>query len=51
METVEDDDAVVPKNIAPRKKNCVLELSDGSDDDDIPIVPAKKVVIFFQMKN
>jgi hypothetical protein len=50
METVEDDDAV-PKNIAPRKKNRVLELSDGSDDDDMPIVPAKKVVILFQIKN
>jgi hypothetical protein len=45
METIEDDEPV-NKNIAPRNKNHVLELADGSDDDLPPgvnLVPVKKV--------
>jgi hypothetical protein len=33
MEEIEDEEAF-PPNVAPKKKNHVLELSDGSDDDE-----------------
>lgn len=38
METVEDEDEHVNKNIAPRNKTRLLELASGDDDsdDDIP---------------
>lgn len=37
METIEDDseeDEPVVKNVAPRNKNRLLELADGTDDDE-----------------
>ena len=33
MEEVEDDDEF-PPNVVPKKKTHILELSDGSDDDE-----------------
>lgn len=38
METVEDEDdsSLKNMNIAPRNKRRLLELSDGSDDDEFP---------------
>lgn len=33
MEEIEDEDEF-PPNVAPKKKTHVLELSDGSDDDE-----------------
>ena len=50
METIEDEaDEPITRNIAPRNKNHLLELADGSDDDDdlpqaVNRVPAKNVV-------
>jgi hypothetical protein len=38
MEEIEDEDAF-PPNVALEKKNHVLELSDGSDNDE-PMAPA-----------
>lgn len=39
MESIEDDkdDPVQDRNVAPRNGNRVLELADGSDDDDLPL--------------
>jgi hypothetical protein len=37
METIDDDEDGLDRNVAPRKKTRVLELADGSDDDDLPL--------------
>jgi hypothetical protein len=49
METLEDeDDQPVIRNLAPRKKTRVLELADGSDDDDdVLSVPGRKKVSIY----
>jgi hypothetical protein len=56
--TVEDEDSEDEnRNVAPRNKNHILELADGSDDDDLPQVvnpshgPAKKVSSYTSIKN
>ena len=41
MEVVEDED-FLPRNVAPKKKSRILELSDGSEDeDDVRCSPPK----------
>jgi hypothetical protein len=59
METIEDEDEPVNKNIAPQNKTRVIELANGDDDDsdDLPNhiqVPAKNVslhiLIFIRKK-
>ena len=53
METIDDEeDEPVIRNVAPRNKNRVLELADGSDDDDnlpqaVNRIPAKNVVSLY----
>ena len=34
MEDDDDDDEQLTPNVAPRKKSRIIELSDGSDDDN-----------------
>jgi hypothetical protein len=43
MEVVEDED-FLPRNVAPKKKSRILELSDGSEDEhDVHCLPPKNV--------
>jgi hypothetical protein len=37
MEEVDDEDTHLP-NVAPLNPYCLLELSDGSDDEDPPVL-------------
>jgi len=42
IEDVEDEDTIQPRNAIPKKASHIIELADGSedDDDDIPgLVP------------
>lgn len=41
MEVIEDED-LHPRNMAPLNKSHIIELSDGSDDDD-PCLPLEMV--------
>jgi hypothetical protein len=34
IEDVEDEDIIQPRNTVPRKASHIIELADGSEDDD-----------------